>query len=413
MRDGRAMHGRREVEQDGAGAAARGRAGRRESAPVALQRGAGNAVVVQMMRGAGGHGIGGLLLNRGAAQREAALSLTYGVRIGPPANRPDDHFSHSMLNRIDGVLGSLPARDVRDNPELQAIQPAGADTTGAASLYDADDRSITMVSPFGMPSWLYTELNRGVGWQRSLMDKGAMAGYDGISEDEDRALGLGGERREVMGGTSDVLANGNLVKWTLRHEIGHSVDRQAGWAVRLKGEARFGGWEAYDDAAPVAVAILTEAGLGDRLDVRDRFRLRLRDAVAIALDPETARSSPERLTDIADTFPGQEQDFHDRLARVVRFGRLALAQPWTLNDGGADTLTIAGRTYHVDHYGQWVSYLRAEREQHAVSNYQFSTPDEWFAEAYAAYHDPKPGPRARLNPDARRWFEERGEERGE
>ncbi|OKJ09743.1 hypothetical protein AMK20_19810 [Streptomyces sp. TSRI0261] len=374
---------------------------------MALQRTVGNAVVIQMAnRNTGGYGLGGLVANTGAVQRETELSAKYGIRIGPPEDRPNDHFSHSMLNRIDGVLGSLPTQDVRENPELQAIQPAGADTTSAASLYDGNDRSITMVSPFGMPSWLYTELNRAVPWQRSLMDKGAMADYEGISEDE--ALGIAGEKRQVMGGTSDVLANGNLVKWTLRHEIGHSVDKQAGWAQNLKHEPRFGGWEAYDSSRPVAIAILTEAELDSHLDVTDRYHMPLIDSVAVALDPEVARSTPERLTNLAAGFPDQDDQFKTRLDRVVEFGRLALAQPWTLTNGGGNTLAIGNRTYHVDHYGQWVSYLRAEREQHAVSNYQFSTPDEWFAEAYAAYHDPKPGPRARLNPGAQAWFEERG-----
>ncbi|WP_097901736.1 hypothetical protein [Streptomyces sp. b94] len=408
------MHARREAETDGARAVPRARTERHEeraARAMALQRTVGNAVVIQMThRNTGGYGLGGLVANTGAAERETALSAKYGIRIGPPDDRPNDHFSHSMLNRIDGVLGSLPTQDVRDNPELVAIQPAGADTESAASLYDGDDRSITMVSPFGMPSWLYTELNRAVSWQRSLMDKGAMADYEGISEAGDKALGIAGEKRQVMGGTSDVLANGNLVKWTLRHEIGHSVDKQSGWAQNLKHEARFGGWEAYGSARQVALAILTEAGLGDQLDVTDRYHMSLIDSVEVALDPEGARAAPERLTNLADGFPDQDDQFRTRLARVVEFGRLALAQPWTLTNGGGDTLAIENRTYHVDHYGQWVSYLRAERERHAVSNYQFSTPDEWFAEAYAAYHDPKPGPRARLNPGAREWFEERGDQ---
>ncbi len=404
------MHARRESGTDGARAVPRARTERRDerlAQAMMLQRTVGNAVVIQMAnRNTGGYGLGGLVANTGAAQRETELSARYGIRIGPPEDRPNDHFSHSMLNRIDGVLGSLPTQDVSENPELLAIQPAGADTESAASLYDGNDRSITMVSPFGMPSWLYTELNRAVPWQRSLMDKGAMADYEGISEDE--ALGIAGEKRQVMGGTSDVLANGNLVKWTLRHEIGHSVDKQAGWAQNLKHEPRFGGWEAYDSSRPVAMAILTEAGLDSQLDVTDRYHMPLIDSVAVALDPEVARGTPERLTNLAAGFTDQDDQFKTRLDRVVEFGRLALAQPWTLTNGGGNTLAIGNRTYHVDHYGQWVSYLRAERERHAVSNYQFSTPDEWFAEAYAAYHDPKPGPRARLNPGAQAWFEERG-----
>ncbi|MEU2578725.1 hypothetical protein ACIP3B_36135 [Streptomyces anulatus] len=315
------MHARRETGTDGARAVPRARTERRNerlAQAMALQRTVGNAVVIQMAnRNTGGYGLGGLVANTGAAQRETELSAKYGIRIGPPEDRPNDHFSHSMLNRIDGVLGSLPTQDVRENPELLAIQPAGADTESAASLYDGNDRSITMVSPFGMPSWLYTELNRAVPWQRSLMDKGAMADYEGISEDE--ALGIAGEKRQVMGGTSDVLANGNLVKWTLRHEIGHSVDKQAGWAQNLKHEPRFGGWEAYDSSRPVAIAILTEAELDSQLDVTDRYHMPLIDSVAVALDPEVARSTPERLTNLAAGFTDQDDQFKTRLDRVVEF----------------------------------------------------------------------------------------------
>ncbi|MER8231227.1 hypothetical protein [Streptomyces sp. NPDC094049] len=414
------MHARREAETDGANTAPRARTerpGQQADRIRALQRTAGNAAVVQTMpdtilgRGSGGRGPAGLVANSGAAERERELSERFGVRIGPPPSRPNDHFSHSMLHRIETVLSSLPEADIRDNEELRVIEPAAADSDSAASTYDGETRTITMVSPFGMPSWLYTELNRGVPWQRKLMDQGAMADYDGISETEDEALGIDGREREVMGGFGNVLANGNLVKWTLRHEIGHSVDKRTQWLNELKHLPHFGGWETYGKAEnqniePIVNAVLLRAGLGDHLTIRDRYHVTLPQAVALELNSERAWPDPALLRNLAANFPGQDETFHDRLAKVVEFGRLALAQPWTLPDGGGDVLTVDGRTYHVDHYGNWVSYLREQRQLHAVSNYMFSTPDEWFAEAYAAFHDPKQGARDRLHPDARAWFEE-------
>ncbi|WP_432000533.1 hypothetical protein [Streptomyces sioyaensis] len=381
----------------------------RVSHPRDLRQTTGSPVVARMLkRGTGGHGIGGLLANWGAAEVEAELSAKYGIRIGPPPDRPNDHFSHSMLARIDCVLSDLPPEHVRDNPELTAIQPAAPGGDSAASVYDSAERAITMVNPFGMPSWLYTELNRGKSLQRWLMDKGALSDYEGISKAGDRALGLGCQTRQVMGGTSNVLAHGNLVKWTIRHEIGHSVDQRVDWQAQLKQQARFGGWQTYgpDGDLPlkqVALAILTKAGLGGQLEAQDRWRMSLQDSVTATL--MAARDVPDRLANLSNDFANQTDEFKEKLGQVVRFGQLALAQPWTLNDGGGDTLAIGGRMYHVDHYGQWVSYLRQERTDHALSNYQFSTPAEWFAEAYAAFYDPKPGPRARLNPQVRAWFE--------
>jgi hypothetical protein len=59
----------------------------------------------------------------------------------------------------------------------------------------------------------------------------------------------------------------------------------------------------------------------------------------------------------------------------------------------------------MDHYEAWVSY-KADARQHALSNYQFSTPSEWFAEAYTAFYNPDPGPRSHLTAEVCKYFEE-------
>ena len=57
----------------------------------------------------------------------------------------------------------------------------------------------------------------------------------------------------------------------------------------------------------------------------------------------------------------------------------------------------------MDHYGRWQSYLR-EARTYAVSNYQFSEPGEWFAEAYAAFYSDDASARNALSPSVRAWF---------
>jgi hypothetical protein len=81
----------------------------------------------------------------------------------------------------------------------------------------------------------------------------------------------------------------------------------------------------------------------------------------------------------------------------------ALSQPWMFTDGASDKLGVNGRVFHRDHYGTWVSYLAGARAN-ALSSYQFSSPGEWFAEAYAAFYDPKGKNRDNLNPSVLEWF---------
>ena len=90
---------------------------------------------------------------------------------------------------------------------------------------------------------------------------------------------------------------------------------------------------------------------------------------------------------------------------VVKTMKIAMAHPWTFGDGGGDLVKHDGRMYHRDHYGNWVSYLAAARDA-ALSNYQFSSPGEWFAEVYAAMYDgqKKSSARGKLAEPVVAWF---------
>ncbi|SDC13087.1 hypothetical protein [Actinokineospora iranica] len=381
---------------------------------LALQRAAGNAAVTDMLADRPTvQRVETPGRPRGAVAREQAMSATYGIRIGPGPGG-GAHFTNAMLDQIDAALRELPLSDLRDNEHLLAIE-MDDNQDGSTSEYREDQQTVAIVRPVlaggvRAPQWLYARLNRSSAWQRGQMDRGALSGYEGVSRGGDRALGIGRGERHVMGGTSDALAHGNLVEWTVRHEVGHSVDLMVAWERDLAGEERFGGWRTYDnglDLDEVAEAVLTRAGLHTVNPAGHRQAV---TTLSGLLRPRSARENAAGNESRLHRFLARYQPHLDaaahaeRSALVLRFVRLALAQPWTLDDGGAPILDVDGRTFHVDHYDTWVSYSTAQRRQHALSNYQFSTPREWFAEAYAAYYDPAEGVRDRLSAEVRAWF---------
>jgi hypothetical protein len=236
------------------------------------------------------------------------------------------------------------------------------------------------------------------------MNQGALADYEGISPAGDRALGIPGGARQVMG------TQGNLVKWIIRHEVGHAVDEMTGWERNLASEERFGGWQTHSapqERDAVARAILRASRLDAVLPSAEAASLI--GALGFLIRPETVRDSlagnewDPFFANFERHLPAQE--FAARKAAALHFMRLAVAHPWTVDSGGADILDVNGRIYQLDQYDTWVSYSSAQRRQYRVSNYQFSTPVEWFAEAYATYYDRKRlSERAKIHPQAQAWF---------
>ncbi|WP_437658373.1 hypothetical protein [Sorangium sp. So ce1182] len=361
--------------------------------------------------GTGGHGLAGLVSNKGADQREQALADQYELQIGPDEDADGKHFSHKMLAHIEKALSELPPTHITGSPTLRKIIRT-LSSEQAASEYDEETDTINIVNPPKVPTFIYSRLNRRWNWQRKRMDRGALRDYPGVSKEQDEALGIVG-RRQVMGGVSDVLANGNLLKWTIRHEVAHSIDKLVDWGS-LAHEDRFGGWQEHADSRElqaVARAIFDKAGISDdkaqqKLDDEgqsDPGGFPLIERFASLLDPELRRTDMTPLESFPAKVASTDPDLKDRLERAVRTVKIAMAQPWTLSDGGSRELEVDGRIYHVDPYNTWVSY-RADARSNAVSNYQFSTPKEWFAETYASYHDPDPAPRDQLTQEVRDFF---------
>lgn len=332
-------------------------------------------------------------------------------------------FGSNMRDHINDSLGLLPASHVAGNASFAGIEDATANPAmGAASFYSYDTGKLSIVRPDSvisgkMSEFTYTALSRGVGWQLDMMDAGAMAGYEGIAGNEDLKLG----KRKVMGGQKsaiqphiNALAQGKLVDWTLRHETGHAVDEQIKFTDKRAKIASFGGWRQHQGAEIAAVMLQKAAGLS----VPSAATLRPLLAAAFELTHGDVVTELKRIEGLLATPPSGLGPFtnafdgwaktaskadREALAPAVRWARVASAVPWTTADGQTAALQVNGRVYQLDHYGTWVSYLAGARAN-AVSSYQFSTPGEWFAEAYAAFYDPEKKTAGALNDATRNWF---------
>ena len=216
-----------------------------------------------------------------------------------------------------------------------------------------------------------------------------------------------------MAGASDVLAKGNLVSWTLLHENGHAVDAQIKFTTARGKLPQFGGWRMYDvgeDAQmkELATAFLLKSGFStDQIDVQcgRKPSRSLREHLAQRISNGNLGIAPAWKGEFQTGLKMAQQDFAANLEALETTMKIAQAHPWTFSDGGGDLVRLDDRMYHRDHYGNWVSYL-ADARANALSNYQFSSPGEWFAEAYAAVYDGKKKSAARdtLAAPVKEWF---------
>jgi hypothetical protein len=335
------------------------------------------------------------LFHVGKKRREGKMTQKYGVNIGG-RGQGKAHFSHGMMDKIEKVLKSLPGFHTAGNTALKGIEQAqGADREemGAASFYSSGPEKVYMNRPFKwMPWWMYTMLSPKHKTQRKQMDKGAMEGYSGVSEERDRSLGLNTDERSVFAGVSKVaVKQGGLATQTLRHELGHGVDNKIKFTRTRAGLPVFGGWHSYKTEDQIASVVKVFLGY-------------LKEKSTKNLDDWTPEGNAQVIS-MRLKQPNLKAELTEKLGKVKRSLQIGVSQPWTFSDGKAGELEVNGRVYQRDHYERWSSYLLSQR-QFAVSNYQFSSPGEWFAEAYTSYYDPHPNSpaRAKLNEPTRMWF---------
>jgi len=334
-------------------------------------------ILVGMGIGAAAGTVAALIKEGLESKARRRIQIAYNITVSPD-------ISGIILNRIKDVLASLPLAHTLGNNELTNITLGG---DGNASLYDGED-TIEMNNPMGMPDLLYAALNKKYEWERKLMDDGAMPDFDAVIDNE---YDLNSDDRKVMAGVSDANSQEDLVSWTVRHEIGHSMDKNIGWDTRMKGQAVFGAWQNHTEDE-VFIQLLAKANIGANIYSlqyplnpiqNDSLFNIIRGKNFASIDAFFEHPRWQNFL----TSNAVPADLKKRIKNAVRSFDIAKNSPWTFADGCANDLAHNGRIYMQGQYRKWESYAQGARTN-AVSNYQFSNSSEWFAEAYAAYYNP-------------------------
>jgi hypothetical protein len=235
------------------------------------------------------------------------------------------------------------------------------------------------------------------------MDEGCMPNFDDAI---DKKYSLNSSDRQVMAGISDANSHENLLTWTMRHEIGHSVDKKIHWEENNSKEEIFGGWQKETKESVFEKMMNTEV-----IPDISNFQLNNKPFKKVPQDylgnwDLIEMSRQKKLIKISKEGVEVPEENYFKLTKLYRSFEIAKNSPWTFADGAEKDTCYADRIYMFSQYDEWQSYKKAARDN-AVSNYQFSDVKEWFAEAYAAYYNPDPNAasRNRLSPVQKVWFE--------
>jgi hypothetical protein len=217
-------------------------------------------------------------------------------------------------------------------------------------------------------------------------------------------------RGVYLRGAKELAINTNLgddPERTMRHETGHAVDYKIGWRASAEpGTSKRGGWKTYTSQPYAAIDMVADAAAAiSGLTARQQA-----DVVADIAASMVNRTTTGLMTRVRArpwyaglTAPVQRAVIDDPTFNAVTVG---LTEPWKKEDGGGMHLGI--HIYQEGYTPNWVRYEHAARARR-VSEYQFSKPGEWFAEAYAWYYAPDDrGIGMKLNdkdPDTKQWFD--------
>lgn len=162
------------------------------------------------------------------------------------------------------------------------------------------------------------------------------------------------------------------------HEYGHSIDDKKKYSLNPDLNARTQ-WRIYKNYKELAIDILNSLGIEND---------RLADKLGAIIKKNNHSSWREALTSFCqDPIAQRYSDSLQQLERLKR--QYAGACPW-FNWSPEQNLNDRGRVFEQPYDNQeWVSY-KADSHNYKVSEYQFRSPEEWFAEAFAYYYRQAP-----------------------
>jgi hypothetical protein len=159
----------------------------------------------------------------------------------------------------------------------------------------------------------------------------------------------------------------NAFKVTALHEIGHSIDDKQSIMKTSMASGGCGNWRS-ENVASITAAFLPE--LRHAANVPDSVPERLlQSVITMALVGRVAKPGIVADADWSRIEPWLN-------THCVGIG--LAAEPW--NNA---PLVVGGRVYHESGKGEWWSYDNGARAKTRVTNYQWRSPWEWFAEIYA------------------------------
>ncbi len=194
----------------------------------------------------------------------------------------------------------------------------------------------------------------------------------------------------IAEGTSVGVAGANALDWTVRHEIGHAVADKVGAVAGYCATDPGGHWIDYGHHQEVNfVAEVFSCS-------NDRVHAILAEGIAAGAMKHSAAQVAKKEITIEDAIATiMNYVPHLEINKAVTAGEVRADPGWRVLTGdleaiwsGGERLVVGGRGFVKSSERGFASFLEASFSR-KVSAYQFRSPHEWFAEAYAAYHDPR------------------------
>lgn len=199
------------------------------------------------------------------------------------------------------------------------------------------------------------------------------------------------------------------IKDTIRHETGHSVDKEMGWRTGPEpAKPSRGGWKSYKkDHKTCATEMVDDSNGGIKSDATEAQRKDVITKMTGAISSRTVKTLKKDIKNLP-WYAGLEGKkkksiVSDKSIKAIGVG---LEAPWfNATDGGVH---LGHHVYQESYTPRWVRY-RHEARSRLVSKYQFRAPGEWFAECYDRYYEPDDrGLGAKLNdvdPSTKTYFD--------
>ncbi len=316
---------------------------------------------------------------------------------GPPPTTTGDqrHFDPDMLSEVTDILNYLPAEHIIGNPALIRVVMEHDDGSGVSSFGGGE---LHVVVPQDVSSWIYLSVSK---WPLGDFITTLLTNLNYSQDPNNPHLGM--KIHETLG--RDVVGTGTVanklsmmtegfVNWMLKHETGHSVDAAIGWeANRHYRLPATGGWLIHDGTdttlANMRNTMLNALGTNiAALNNAYNNNTAFGDYVNAILNPALTTFNPAGF-DVAgrdaamNAYEAAVPGGRDQIIHLEKVLKSGMDSPW--QKGGKGGIPFGNRTYQVEYqHSRWVSYDSA-KYQDRNSNYQYSGPDEWFAETYAHY----------------------------